>query len=178
MIDKADIAFVPAVPEDLSYFRDLRIKVMRPHVERQGLRWDQIWEDEFHRQLFEQGLATNSLYMIHDHGARVGFIGLRADADHVHLGPFCLEPERQNQGLGTCVLAIVFAEMDVQKRKVELNILKVNPAVHLYERFGFDKVGEDETLFYYERAPQPLTPSFDVVRAQGSFFSDPSRKYE
>ncbi len=63
-----------------------------------------------------------------------------------------LLPERRNQGLGARLLEELIAESDQAGRPVNLQVLKTNPALHLYQRLGFVQTGEDQMYFQMERA--------------------------
>jgi ribosomal protein S18 acetylase RimI-like enzyme len=64
-------------------------------------------------------------------------------------------PEHQNQGLGSEVVRDVLRSGAERGVPVGLSVLKVNPARKLYERMGFQIIGNDEFRYYMEAVPNP-----------------------
>jgi len=60
----------------------------------------------------------------------------------------------QRRGIGTQVIHRLIDEGNRANQPVRLNVVKINPAVHLYERLGFRIVDEDERKFYMKRNPE------------------------
>ena len=65
-------------------------------------------------------------------------------------------PEYQNRGVGSAVIRDVLAQAQAEGLPVGLQVLKVNPARRLYERLGFNVVGETAT-HYLMRAMIPAS---------------------
>jgi len=59
----------------------------------------------------------------------------------------------QRQGIGTEVMRRLIAEASPTGRAVELAVVKINPALRLYERLGFRVTHEDDHKFYMRREP-------------------------
>jgi len=57
---------------------------------------------------------------------------------------FAVLPEFRNQGLGSEILTQLLKEVAKLYPKVSLAVRENNPAIGLYERFGFEKVPESE----------------------------------
>ena len=161
MVSRPNIELRSTAEGDFEAFRLLRKAVMRAHVVRQGLPWDDEAEDKYHRRLFDDG----GLFQILSDGKRVGFVGLTVRDEVVTLGRFCLEEACQRRGIGTRVLAAIFAEPKWAGRKIVLDVLRLNPVRRLYEQSGFQLVGEDEKLAYYERPAQPIDPRGKITAA-------------
>jgi ribosomal protein S18 acetylase RimI-like enzyme len=53
-----------------------------------------------------------------------------------------IEPELQGHGVGSMVLRQVITEAEAKEVSLALSVLKLNPAMALYERLGFSVVGE------------------------------------
>jgi ribosomal protein S18 acetylase RimI-like enzyme len=64
---------------------------------------------------------------------------------HVHLGPLAVEPRRQGQGIGSRILTEHCSKLDEEG---QIGYLETDKAenVALYERFGFQVVGEAEII--------------------------------
>ena len=56
-------------------------------------------------------------------------------------------PEEQGHGLGTAIIKAILAQAYDEGISVSLQVLKVNPARHLYERLGFVVSGETTTHY-------------------------------
>jgi len=62
-------------------------------------------------------------------------------------GPF------QRQGIGTEVMNRLIGEAARLDQAVRLAVVKINPALRLYERLGFHTAPEDARKFYMKRDP-------------------------
>lgn len=73
----------------------------------------------------------------------VGFVGYWLIGDEVHISTFAVDPEHRTQGIGEQML--VRALRTARARGAELATLEVRasngPAIHLYEKKGFEEVG-------------------------------------
>lgn len=69
------------------------------------------------------------------------------------LVDIALLPEHRKAGLGTHLLRELLNRAIVARKPVRLHVLKSNPALRLYERLGFSRVGNDS--MYLEMIFQP-----------------------
>ncbi len=148
-MNKDCISFAQVVEGDFEDFKRLRKSVMKEHYARQGLPWNEGYQDKRHRNLFdEEGLRAVMLG-----GVRIGYVGLRYDVqkDRVIFGRFCIEPAYQGKGIGSEAMKKIFADPICRSRTIFLEVLLKNPAVRLYERLGFARVREDDILACYEK---------------------------
>jgi ribosomal protein S18 acetylase RimI-like enzyme len=90
--------------------------------------------------------------IIRANGEAIGRIMVLRKPEQNLLVDISLLPERRNQGIGARLLKELIAESDQAGRPVNLQVLKTNPALHLYQRLGFVQTGEDEMYFQMERA--------------------------
>jgi ribosomal protein S18 acetylase RimI-like enzyme len=58
-----------------------------------------------------------------------------------------IAPEFRGQGLGTAVLLEFIADTERRRLSASLQVLKINPVRRLYERLGFQIVGETDTHY-------------------------------
>ena len=77
-------------------------------------------------------------------------------------------PEFRGRGIGTALVTELFAEADASGRSVSIHVERNNPARRLYERLGFQDVGEHGVYQLMERAPVLS----DVARATESKDTD------
>jgi len=59
----------------------------------------------------------------------------------------------QRHGIGTQVLQILLAQARSQSKAITLAVVKINPALHFYEKHGFRITHEDEHKFYMRADP-------------------------
>ena len=110
---------------------------MQPYLTRRGQEFDETrW-----RNLAPQA----SFFLINDAELpaqrTVGFLSVRDEPDNpkaIHIGDVQLEAAHRNRGAGWATLMLV--EDMARSRglnELTLNVFRDNPALHLYERFGF-----------------------------------------
>ncbi|MDO4740176.1 MAG: GNAT family N-acetyltransferase, partial [Eubacteriales bacterium] len=117
--------------------------------------WDESDQIRRNGALFDSALHE-SLYKITLHGEIVGFWGYREELDAFSGFHMQLLSKARSQGIGSCILAQM-ADLSTQKRKpVLLKVFRTNPALHLYERFGFQILSENDSHFFMRlEARQP-----------------------
>ena len=93
------------------------------------------------------------LYLIKNKVANMGRLYVQKKADDIRIVDFTLLPKFQNGGIGSAILTRLTEESDNEGKKLILHVEKQNPAIHLYERFGFKRIREEEVHFYMERQP-------------------------
>jgi ribosomal protein S18 acetylase RimI-like enzyme len=71
---------------------------------------------------------------------------LRSDGEWT-IDQIQLEPEFQSRGMGTEIVRNLQASAQAAGVRLTLKVLKVNPALRLYERLGFKVVGEEEGIY-------------------------------
>ena len=74
-------------------------------------------------------------------------------APEITLIDIALLPEHRNAGIGTHLIKELLAEAAGAKKPVRLHVFKSNPALRLYERLGFSRVGDQS--MYFEMIFQP-----------------------
>ncbi|GLY20231.1 N-acetyltransferase [Kineosporia sp. NBRC 101677] len=145
----ADWTFRPATDDDLPRIADLKVLVIREHLER--LR---PWVEESARQyLYERWNAAN-VRIIEVAGVFAGCVALRQADDCRWIEQFYLVPEFQGQGLGSAVLGALLEECDRDRAVVRLDVLQKSPARRLYERHGFEFEHEDALDVFLVRHPR------------------------
>jgi ribosomal protein S18 acetylase RimI-like enzyme len=88
----------------------------------------------------------------------VGFSSFRSVpecATALHIGDVQIEPEQRNRGAGlSALLGIESIARSRGMTELTLNVFRDNPALRLYERFGFDAV---DTRFYKYKMRKTLS---------------------
>jgi len=105
------------------------------------------WDDEYQLQRFTSYFdpSTMQIIVVDDHD--VGHLSVEDSGDELYIAGIYLLPAWQNQGLGTSVLMDILTAAAGSEIGVYLQVLRVNPAVRLYERLGFAIFEETDTHF-------------------------------
>lgn len=138
--------YQPAQAQDFEALLALRIRAMRPSLERIG-RFDPARARARFLSSFHP--AATCKIMLGD--ACAGFYALRALPASLELDHLYIEPQQQRQGLGAAVLVHVFAQADAAGLPVHVGALRDSDANRFYRHHGFVQTGEGEWDIYYAR---------------------------
>lgn len=106
------------------------------------------WNDEQQHEMFKDFLKTrkDKIQIIVVGGNAAGFIdGGTIDDETYEQGNICLLPEFRGKGIGSQILQKVIDEN--KGKNIKLRVFKSNPAIRLYQRFGFEIVGETKSHY-------------------------------
>jgi ribosomal protein S18 acetylase RimI-like enzyme len=81
--------------------------------------------------------------------------------DEVHIIDIALLPERRRGGTGTVILRDLQTAAAADGKPLRIHVERFNPALHLYDRLGFRRTGDDGIYFVMEwraGAPPPARP--------------------
>ncbi|ASW01997.1 GNAT family N-acetyltransferase [Paraburkholderia aromaticivorans] len=138
----------PALETDVTFLFELRKATMTEHLARVG----EPADDTEHRARLLHRYDTARVICID--GEPAGLLKAhRSDAEWVVV-QLQITPALQGRGIGERALQCVLRAAQTDALPVALKVLKGNPAKRLYERLGFETVGEDERQFYMRRAPR------------------------
>lgn len=123
-------------------------------------RWDDATCDRFVRQQAQAQAAhyqahwpdaTHAVIVLHQDGVRhdAGRLWLDRRTDALHVLDIALLPEWRGRGLGRAVLQEVRAR--AQGAAVTIYVETHNPARRLYERLGFQPVGQPDGVHQFMR---------------------------
>jgi ribosomal protein S18 acetylase RimI-like enzyme len=131
----------PAVPDDKIFINGLFREIMKPYIE-------QTWPDEKDREeCYKRNERGHEDVTILEHeDSRIGYFLLKQSPEKLYLDQIHLIPEYQGHGIGSFFIKKFLS--DAKNLNVELIVLKTNPAKKLYERLGFQIVGDDEYRHY------------------------------
>lgn len=135
---------IRATEADKAFLLSLRKLTMVEHLEKAGL----YLSDDEHAFRLDDNYECS--YLIIYSGGKVGVLKYRELADKIEIMQLQIHPESQGKGLGKMVLERVLDCSKEKHKKIELSVLKANPAKLLYERLGFSITGEDDHEFYME----------------------------
>ena len=111
--------------------------------------WDLAREEKGFAQFFK----LDEVRIITADEQDVGWIQEQVEDTTINLGSFYVMPMMQRRGIGTQVLQVLLAHARNQSKATTLAVVKINPALHFYERHGFRITHEDEHKFYLRADP-------------------------
>jgi len=113
------------------------------------------WDEARHARQFSECWKRGGISIIEVDGAPVGMIQLFDQLDRVEVGEIQILPSCQSQGIGSRVLRDLIARVHQQQKRVSLSVaLKNERGYRLYERLGFQKVGQNDTHNHMACDPQ------------------------
>lgn len=138
----------PATDEHLAFARELTRVNMRDYYLRYGF----VWQPE----AFDLEWPTRESYVVELAGQAVGFLGLTQENDYLYVRDVQLVEAWRGVGVGAWIMTRV-TQMARKRacKRIRLKVFKSNPALALYLKLGYRRVGEEPALFWME---QELTP--------------------
>lgn len=109
-----------------------------------------IWQEAS----FQEQWKAAQVRIITLDGFDVGWLQTFIEDDALLLAQLFIDRPFQRRGIGTHVIHRLIDEGNRANRPLRLNVVKINPAVRLYERLGFRVIREDERKFYMKRDPE------------------------
>ena len=85
--------------------------------------------------------------------ADIGWLQTTPKEDGMFVAQLFVDRPFQRRGIGTEVMKQLIAEAAQANQAVRLNVVKINPALRLYERLGFRTTHEDDRKFYMQLDP-------------------------
>lgn len=98
---------------------------------------------------------TGDFAVIELDGEPIGRLFVERRRDELRIVDIALLPPWRGRGIGSALLADVFAQADREALPVRIHVESSNPAQRLYQRLGFDFAGSDAGTVYrlMERPP-------------------------
>jgi len=146
------ISFRPALPQDFDYCAKLYIAAMERTI--RELTLDMATHVAGFRERWE---ATQVRIIILD-GADIGWLQSTTQDDALFLAQLFVDAPLQRQGIGTEAMNRIIGEAARAGQAVTLGVVKMNPALRLYRRLGFQITHEDARKFYLRREPDTAVP--------------------
>src|SRR5580698_6425355 len=132
-----------ALPADVDFARALYFETMRAMIESM-FGWDQRRQEEIFAEWFE---LQDARIIVAD-GRDVGWMQTRTNECEIFLGSLYVITEMQRLGIGTHILRKLIDQCKHSSKALTLAVMKINPAIHLYQRLGFRLTHEDRYKFY------------------------------
>jgi GNAT superfamily N-acetyltransferase len=139
-----------AITDDRDWLVKLRSSTMDPHLLASGLKPDQAEHQAMVVADFE------SIAILCVGSERVGMCKVIRTQSPWKLVQIQVVPSLQGIGIGEGVVTGMLRDADKAGVPVELNVLKVNPAQHLYQRLGFDIVADRGSALTMRYTPEAV----------------------
>lgn len=104
-------------------------------------KFDEFWS---YNALKEELSCTNSYYIVAKEGSNiVGFAGIKIILDEANLMNIVTKKDKRNFGIASLLLEnLINKSMEIGANTITLEVDENNaPAMHLYEKYDFKKVG-------------------------------------
>lgn len=107
---------------------------------------------------FHQQWVLSEVRIITLDDSDIGWLQSTTREDGFFVAQLFVGTRFQGRGIGSEVMHRLIAEAAQLRQPVRLSVVKINPALRLYERLGFRVTHEDERKFYMKRDPEMAAP--------------------
>ena len=152
------IHFRPISEEDQTFLYSLYASTREDELTQTG--WTNFEKENFLRQQF---VAQHEFYMeqfsnaqfqiIQAENKPIGRLYIDHRSDEIRLIDIALLPEYRNQGIGKSILTDIINDAAKANKPVRIHVERYNPALHLYERLGFVRIGDTGVYYLMEKVP-------------------------
>jgi GNAT superfamily N-acetyltransferase len=110
------------------------------------------WDEGFQSAAFRQHLPWQRFKIITINETSVGAACVLETPDFIVIEMMMIEPEFQRRGIGSNFVARLLDHARSEGRGAKLRVIKVNPARKMYERLGFEVIGDDAGTYEMQAA--------------------------
>jgi ribosomal protein S18 acetylase RimI-like enzyme len=128
------------------------------HDELAQTEWTDFEKENFLRQQFiaqhqfyTEQFTTAEFHIIEMEHEPIGRLYMDYRKDEHRIIDIALLPEYRNQGIGSQLLEDIIQKAEKADKPVRIHVEKYNPALNLYNRFGFVTIGDTGVYFLMER---------------------------
>jgi ribosomal protein S18 acetylase RimI-like enzyme len=155
------ITFRDVAPEDRFFLSELYISTRLEELSVTG--WSPEMIRAFLLQQFEAQCAHYEQHylrhgaifrLILEHGNPVGRLYTFRGSEELRVVDIALAPEARGRGMGTAILKDLLLKSD---KPVTIHVEKQNPAMRLYQRLGFSRIGEHGYYDLMEHRPTAVS---------------------
>lgn len=148
---RAEITLRSATQEDANFLWELHCAALKPHVSAvYG------WDETFQRRYYLENYSTLHNSVIQVKGVDAGVIAIEETKLGYILSSIELLPEYQGMGIGTELINDLLEQAGARGLPVCLRTLKDSPARSLYERLGFQVIGETDVHYWMRKEGRPM----------------------
>lgn len=148
----------PETPDDRPFTTRLYASVRRDELA--AVAWSEADKDIFLRQQhdaqhshYRQHYPTAGWFIVQHNDIAVGRLYLVHWASETRIIDIALVPEARRNGFGTALIADVLAEACAAARAVSIHVERMNPALSLYRRLGFETAEDRGVYLLLESRP-------------------------
>jgi ribosomal protein S18 acetylase RimI-like enzyme len=155
------ISLRPVTEADLPFLRRVYGSTREDELAVTG--WSREQKDAF---LDQQFAAQHTHYQRHYGDGRfdvilaggepIGRLYVWRGADEIRIVDIALLAEHRRRGIGSALLRAVLAEAEAAGMPVRIHVEHDNPALALYERLDFRRIGDTGVYYHLERRPAGL----------------------
>jgi GNAT superfamily N-acetyltransferase len=138
---------------EVSEFDGDELATLRVHAMRESLEQLGRFDPHRARDRFLSGFSPAETRHVLEGEVKVGFVVVRTVGHELLLDHLYIHPQHQGKGIGSAVLAKVFAQADSQGKNVRVGALKQSRSNKFYTRHGFVATEQSEWDNYYVRHP-------------------------
>ena len=125
--------------------------------------WDDAEKDAFLRMQFDaqdawyrQNYLGATFDVVEVDGEPAGRLYVHRGGSEIRIVDIALLPAHRGSGTGTSLLGDLLAEADADGKSVTIHVERLNPALRLYERLGFE-LAEDKGVYLFLERPARST---------------------
>jgi len=149
----------PITPQDKPFL--YRVYASTREAELAQLDWDEdrkaaFLEMQFHAQhhYYQEQFAQADFDLILLDGEPIGRLYVDRREDEIRIIDIALLTAHRNHGIGSALLGEILADGERAGLPVRVHVERHNPALSLYNRLGFHKIGESDVYFLLEWSPE------------------------
>jgi len=106
-----------------------------------------VMQFEAQTQHYDDYYAGCEFLIIEKDGERIGRLYVERFPDEIRIVDIALLPQFRGSGIGTMLLQEILDEASQTGRVVSIYVEGYNPALHLYQRLGFEQVDTNGVYF-------------------------------
>lgn len=152
--EKLDLELREATPADEPFLLEVYASTRLEELEPFG--WDDNQKQAFIKMQFmarERTYPRVDSRIILWNGRQVGRMLVDRDGEAILLRDIAVLPEYRNAGIGSQLIRDLMTEAIEAGKPVTLHVVATSPAVHLYERLGFQCIGEEAAYLEMKWVP-------------------------
>jgi ribosomal protein S18 acetylase RimI-like enzyme len=141
------IAFRPIAPADRPFLQQVYASTREQEMamvdwsDRAKAEFLQMQFDAQH-QYYQANYTQTSFQIILLHGEAIGRLYVARWEDEIRIVDLALLPDYRDRGIGSQILQDLLAEAAQRNLPLRIHVEQYNRALRLYQRLGFQKIGE------------------------------------
>lgn len=155
-----DVTFRDITSADEAFLSDLYASTRQDEM---NLIMD--WSDQQKRQFLQQQFEAQHKYyqeqysnadfhIIEQEGKDIGRLYLEERGDEIRVIDIALLPQYRGHGIGGRLMQDIVDKGQTAGKPVRIHVEYYNPAMRLYQRLGFKKIGDTGVYFLMEWVPK------------------------